>query len=151
MELRLSFFSWGQLWITSNYCQDSVAVGGKVRFHIAWVLTYLVKGDLISLWPSDAIWGHKSQSTLAQVMSCFLKAPSHYLNQCWFLFSEVLWHSPENNFTASTPLIIGPIKFINYTFRITATFPRGQCVNEVLLKQYAHGSCFVFCCSSVFW
>ena len=35
-----------------------------------------------SLKPSDAIWRHKSGSTLAQVMACCLTAPSHYLNQC---------------------------------------------------------------------
>ena len=33
-----------------------------------------------NLWPSDAIWRHKSGSTLAQVMACCLMAPSHYLN-----------------------------------------------------------------------
>ena len=36
-----------------------------------------------SLWPSDAIWRHRSWSTLAQVMACCLSAPSHYLNECW--------------------------------------------------------------------
>ena len=28
-------------------------------------------------------------------------AASHYLNHCWLLMSEVLWHSPESNFTIS--------------------------------------------------
>ena len=45
------------------------------------------------LWPSDAIWRHRSGSTLAQVMACCLMAPSHYLNQCWLIISEVQWHS----------------------------------------------------------
>ena len=31
-------------------------------------------------------------------MACCLTAPSHYLNQCWLIISEVIWHSPENNF-----------------------------------------------------
>ena len=35
-----------------------------------------------SLWPSVAIWRHRSWSTLAQVMARCLTAPSHYLNQC---------------------------------------------------------------------
>ena len=52
-----------------------------------------------SLWPSDAIWQHRSGSTLAQVMACCLTAPSHYLNQCWLIISEVRWQSPEDNFT----------------------------------------------------
>ena len=37
---------------------------------------------LNSLWLSDAIWQHRSGSTLAQVMACCLTAPSHCLNQC---------------------------------------------------------------------
>ena len=41
-----------------------------------------------SLWHSDAIWWHKSCSALAQVMDCWLTAPSHYLIQCWILISE---------------------------------------------------------------
>ena len=28
-----------------------------------------------------------------------LTAPSHYLNQCWLLISEFLWHSSESNVT----------------------------------------------------
>ena len=35
---------------------------------------------VISLWPSDATWRHRSGSTLTQVMACCLAAPSHYLN-----------------------------------------------------------------------
>ena len=42
-----------------------------------------------SLRPSDAIWRHRSWSTLAQVMACCLTAPSHHLNQCWLIISEV--------------------------------------------------------------
>ena len=34
-----------------------------------------------SLWPGDAIGQHRSGSTFVQVMACWLKAPSHYLNQ----------------------------------------------------------------------
>ena len=30
-----------------------------------------------------------------QVMVCCPTAPSHYLNQYWFIFSEALWHSPK--------------------------------------------------------
>ena len=48
-----------------------------------------------SLWLSDNIWRHKSRSTLTRVMACCLTAPSHYLNQCWLLIKEVLWHLPK--------------------------------------------------------
>ena len=46
---------------------------------------------LNSLWPSDTICRQRSGSTLAQVMACCLTAPSHYLNQCWLIISEVQW------------------------------------------------------------
>ena len=42
-----------------------------------------------SLRPSDAIWWHRSGSTLTQVMAWCLTAPSHYLNQCWLIISKV--------------------------------------------------------------
>ena len=45
-----------------------------------------------SMWPSDAIWQHKSWSTWCR------QAASHYLSQC---ISEVRWHFPETNFTGS--------------------------------------------------
>ena len=41
-----------------------------------------------SLWPSGVTWWHRSWSTLAQVMTCCLMAPSHNLNKCWLLISE---------------------------------------------------------------
>ena len=34
------------------------------------------------MWPSDTIWRHRPGSTLAQVMACWVMAPSNYLNQC---------------------------------------------------------------------
>ena len=44
--------------------------------------------SLESLWPNDAIWHLRTWSTLAQVMACCQKAPSHYLDQCWLIVSE---------------------------------------------------------------
>ena len=58
-----------------------------------------------SLWPNDAIWRHRSRSTLAQVMACCLTTPSHYLIQCWLIFSKVQWHSVEGTLTRdSSPI-----------------------------------------------
>ena len=53
--------------------------------------------EVNSLWPSDTIWRLRSGSTLAQVMAWCLTAPSHYLNQCWLIISEVTWHSYQSN------------------------------------------------------
>ena len=60
---------------------------------------------LNSLGPSDTIWWRRSGSTLAQVMACCLTAPSHYLNQCWLIISEVQRHSPGRNFMRDVPTI----------------------------------------------
>ena len=59
-----------------------------------------------SLRPSDTKWWHRFGSTLAQVLAWCLTAPSHYLNQCWLIISNVQWHSSEGNFTRGTPAII---------------------------------------------
>ena len=42
-----------------------------------------------TLWSSDALWWHRPRSTLAQVMTCCLTAPSHYLNHCWLPISTI--------------------------------------------------------------
>ena len=47
-----------------------------------------------SLRPGDAICWHITGLTLAQVMACCLAAPSHYLNQCWFVIIEINHYSP---------------------------------------------------------
>ena len=41
---------------------------------------------------NDAIWLHRTWSTLVQVMAWCHQAPSHYLSQCWYM-SEVLKQS----------------------------------------------------------
>ena len=66
-----------------------------------------------SLRPSDAIWWYRSGSTLAQVMAWCLTAPSHYLNQCWQIISEVIRHLHEGNFTG-TPQTSPWYDFKNY-------------------------------------
>ena len=50
---------------------------------------------LNSLWLIDTIWHQRSWSTLVQVMAFCLTAPSHYLNLCWLITSDVQWQSPE--------------------------------------------------------
>ena len=88
------------------------------------------------VWPNNAIWQHRSGSTLAQVMACCLGAPSHYLNQCWLIISEVLWHSPRANFTGNAQAIYPWYKFENYLFKITAAFPRDQWLHTSLVTHH---------------
>ena len=67
---------------------------------------FLLKFVRSSLWHSDAIRRQWSRSTLAQVMACYLTAPSHYLNQCWLVIGKVLWHSSVGNFVRHTSATI---------------------------------------------
>ena len=57
-------------------------------------------------------------------------APNHNLNQWWFPIIEVLWHSPESNFTLSTQATIPYDDSENHTSKIIATSSRGQWVNS---------------------
>ena len=40
-------------------------------------------------------------------MSCCLRAPGHYADQCWPISSELQWDSPEGNFRGCTSTTIG--------------------------------------------
>ena len=50
-----------------------------------------------SLWPCDPNWWPSTGPTLAKIIDCCLKAPSHYLNQCWLFISKILWLSQKSN------------------------------------------------------
>ena len=51
------------------------------------------KSGLNSCCPSEAIWQHRSGSTLVHVMACCLTAPRPSLNHYWLLIiSKVQWH-----------------------------------------------------------
>ena len=67
-----------------------------------------------SLWPSDAILRHRSESTLVEVMACCLMATSHYLNQLWLIIIEVFWYSPKGNFTRNAQDIFPGYEFERY-------------------------------------
>ena len=89
--------------------------------------------EVNSLWPSDAIWWHRTESTLAKVMAWCLMAPSHYLRQCWlFIKWEGLWHSLEHNFTGSIQVTILYDELQIYTFKIIATPLREKYVKLLL-------------------
>ena len=99
-----------------------------------------------SLWPSHTIRRHRSGSTLAQVMTCCLAAPSHYMNQCWHLVSEVFFFLPSlgNKFTVSAQTIIVYYKFENYSFEIIAISTRGQWVDTFLPTIYDNTNSHIY-------
>ena len=63
------------------------------------------KTSFNSLWPSDGIWRHRTRLTIVQVMACCLTTPSHYLNQCWLISSQVQWASSGGDSTRDTTSI----------------------------------------------
>ena len=86
--------------ISKHYLRLCLASEHTTRYYLnQWWLTLLMHTCTNQPWcfnsfgPNDAIWRQRSGSTLAQVMACCLMAPSHYLNQCWLIISEVQWHS----------------------------------------------------------
>ena len=103
-----------------------------------------------SFWPTDTTWQHRIESILAQVMACCLTAPSHFLNQCWVLISEILWHPPEGDFVVNTQTIYPWYKFENYLSKMTATSPMCQWVKAItimaasIMKTRLHDSLITF-------
>ena len=91
------------------------------------------------MWPSDAIWLWWSWSTLVQVMTCCLTAPSHYLNQCWRIITKVQWCSSEGNFTWEITANSHWNQLENYFSKILSKFSRDQWVNGSE-KLYASGA-----------
>ena len=84
-----------------------------------------------SLWPIDTIWWWITWSTLVQVMACCLMASSHYLNQCWLMVNEVLWHSPESNLPGNTQDIYPWYELGNYELWYYSCITMGQWVKQI--------------------
>ena len=105
--------------------------GSAVR-HLFWRLIFCRISPFFMpvLNHCDTILWHNSQSTLAQVMACCLTAPSHYLNQCWLIISEVLWY-----FIGNVHDIYLWYEFENCWLKITAASPRDQWVNSLRLSD----------------
>ena len=98
---RLSAKKASKLCITSLLFGESIDQwipctqrGNNVGVSISWSLHDKSSSAAVdTLWPSDTIWQCRSRSALAQVMTCCLTMPSHYLNQYWQIISEVLFYS----------------------------------------------------------
>ena len=77
-------------------------------FFPIYLIRYLwqIFARYLTHWGLVMPYGDKrSGSTLAQVMDCCVRAPSHYLNQCWLIISKVEWHSSKGKFTRDTSAI----------------------------------------------
>ena len=93
---------------------------------------------MVTHWPSDAIWQHRTGSTQVQVMACCLTAPSHYLIQCWLVINIGPWHSSENIIIRSKAILNQPNKIENCILNIAFRSPRDQWVNAFIV---AHNTC----------
>ena len=71
-------------------------------------------------------------------MACCLTAPSHYLNQCLQIISEVLWLSPNGCFTRNAKEIYAWYESKNFRFHIRAASPRGYWVCTLRPRQNGH-------------
>ena len=63
------------------------------------------------------------------------QATNYYLNHCWLIISEVLWHSPDGNFTwnAQDICLWHISQKNNYQFKIIATLASERCENNLVL------------------
>ena len=86
-----------------------------------------------SFWTVDCIWWHRSWSIL--VMASCLKAPIHYLNQCWLLICQVLWYLPDSKGDKCPSKYSVDFSIENYFVEIITTSSRGQwvytCWNQI--------------------
>ena len=108
------------------------------------ILIYL-QDSFKSLWPSDAIWQHESILAYVMPYGC-LMTPSHYLNYCCLLISEVLCHPCEKNLTVS---VKGTILYVVSKMILVKLQPNLHEANELhafqqcLICQYWPLTCWV--------
>ena len=126
-NMNVKCWKWME-WRLQTYCLLTYILGYNSRelqlyTWVQWEFLYINP-----LWPSDTTWRQRSGSTLVQGMACCLTAPNpDYLNQCWLMISEALWHSPDSNFTENTSDIYCWNEFEIYKVETVAKSPRGQC------------------------
>ena len=75
---------------------------------------------LHSLWPNDAIWGHRTGSALAQVLACAWWHKAITWASVGLLIKGVLWQSPERRLTRSV-YELNPYMHTDCTIRTTNT------------------------------
>ena len=94
----------------------------------------ILKRYIISSCCDANIWRHRSGSTLAQVIACCLTAPSHYLNQYWFIISTVQLYPYKDNFTRDTSAINHQNSLVNYLSEKWLTFHKETEIYKVSLQ-----------------
>ena len=102
-------------------------------FKMIWQLKRMLwmNNHFARLWLIDITWRQRFRSTLARVMACYLVAPSQYLNQCWLIFSGMLWHSPQSDFMVSAQTTILYNEFEMIFFKFLPHFPEANELRRV--------------------
>ena len=96
-------FQWNVVWNSNSFRK-------KMHLKMLAMAAILIWPQCVnSLWPSDTIWWHRTESTLVQVMAWCLMASSHYLKHCWIFISISQWYSSDVSSLRDTPGI-NPIK-----------------------------------------
>ena len=86
------FVTWSQ-WVNPFIPTITKAQSRKHTIPIDSQFTQETPGWTNPLWPRDIIWWQITGSILLPVKACCLMAPSHYLNQSWFIIRNIQWHS----------------------------------------------------------
>ena len=89
------------------------------------------------------IWRHRTRSTSAQIMAWCLMAPSHYLNQCWFIICKVMLHLSKDVIMNKSEYSIKKNITENRIFKIVSTSPRSQWVHFHMKRTFIHVSCAI--------
>ena len=76
------------------------------------------------------LWWHRTGSVLVHVMVYGLVAPDHFLDQCWLIISNILWHSSEaiSQEILKTSILNMSLRFTN--LKLQLHLPR---VNELFI------------------
>ena len=62
---------------------------------VAFPINFMERVTPGIMWPTDAVWRHKSGSILTHIIYRCLTTPSHYGSRHWRIISNVSWHSSQ--------------------------------------------------------
>ena len=96
--------------ICSAYSADDLAVQVQERFN-----NYL--NSMVAMMPRLSSPGGNGSGDNDNILC------HQWRQQCWFLISEVMWHSPKRNFTMKTQSTFQYNEFENYTFKSLPHLP----------------------------
>ena len=91
-------------------------------------------GKVNSLRPSDAYMRHYTNHHWFRQWLVAWSAPSHYLNQCWFIVNWNFWNKLHWNPNRNSYIFIQENAFENVVRKMTAILFRPKCVEWVVIN-----------------